>query len=306
MPAQPLLTHGIVASVVIGKGVTLDAMFRAVVLASVVAAAAACTSDEPTRQYTLVGQIIALAPERKEVTIKHQDIKDFMPGMTMPFPVRDQALLDGRQAGDLVTATLVIGDTTTYLSTLTKIGHEPVSAQPVSAPGVRDGEVVADAAFVDERGSPRRLGDLRGHRVALTFIYTRCPVPDFCPLMNKHFATLQDAVRQRRDLSDVRLLSVTLDPAYDTPPVLKAHAQLFHADPKIWSFLTGEPAALNTFAAQFGIYREPDDKDPTQIIHSLRTAVIGADGRLVKNTTGNDWTPTELLAQLAATPAPAH
>jgi len=281
-------------------------MFRVVVLAGVVAAATACAHQEPTRQYTVVGQIVAIAPERKEVTIKHQDIKDFMPGMTMAFPVKDKALLDGRQPGDLVTATLVIGDTTTHLSTLAKTGHEPVAAQPVSAPGVRDGELVADAAFVDESGSPRRLADLRGHRVALTFIYTRCPVPDFCPLMNRHFATLQDAVRQRRDLADVRLLSVTLDPAYDTPPVLKAHATLFHADPKIWSFLTGDPQALDTFAAQFGIYREADDTDPSQIVHSLRTAVIGADGRLVKNTTGNDWTPTELLAQIAATSAPAH
>ena len=280
-------------------------MVRLVVLAGVVAAAAACTS-EPTKEYTVIGQIVAVSPERKDVTIKHEDIKDFMPGMTMAFPVKDAALLDGRQPGDLVTATLVIGDTTTHLSALTKTGHAPVAAQPSTGPSVREGELVNDATFVDESGTPRRLADLHGHRVALTFIYTRCPVPDYCPLMNRHFAALQDAVRQRRDLTDVRLLSVTLDPAYDTPPILKAHARLFDADPKIWSFLTGEPAALDTFAAQFGIYREPDDKDPSQIIHSLRTAVIGADGRLVKNTTGNDWTPTELLAQIAATPAASH
>ena len=281
-------------------------MFRLVVLASLVAAAAACSSPERTKEYTLIGQIIAVSPERKEVTIRHQDIKDFMPGMTMAFPVKEAALLDGKQPGDLVTATLVIGDTITHLSTLTKTGHQPVAAQPSTGPSVREGELVNDAAFVDENGTPRRLADLHGHRVALTFIYTRCPVPDFCPLMNKHFAAVQEALRQRRDLADVRLLSVTLDPAYDTPPILKAHARLFQADPKVWSFLTGESAALDTFAAQFGIYREPDDKDPSQIIHSLRTAVIGADGKLVKNNTSNDWTPTELLAQIAATPAPSH
>ena len=279
---------------------------RVVLLATLVAAAAACTKQEPTRQYTVVGQIIAVSPERKEVTIRHQDIKGFMPGMTMAFPVKDAALLEGREPGDLVTATLVIGDTTTHLSTLTRTGHAAVVAEPSTGPSVREGELVADAAFVDESGTPRRLADLRGHRVALTFIYTRCPLPDYCPLMNRHFRTLQDAVQKRPDLADVRLLSVTLDPAYDTPPVLGQHAKLFKADPKIWSFLTGEPAALDTFAAQFGIYREADADDPSQITHSLRTAVIGADGRLVKNTAGNDWTPTELLAQLAATPAAAH
>ena len=281
------------------------AAVRVVLLATVVAAAA-CSRQEPTRQYTVVGQILAVSPERKEVTIKHQDIKDFMPGMTMAFPVKDVALLEGRQPGDLVTATLVIGDTTTHISTLTKTGHEAVVAEPSTGPSVREGELVADAAFVDESGTPRHLADLRGHRLALTFIYTRCPIPDFCPLMNRHFKTLQDAVQKRSDLADVRLISVTLDPAYDTPPVLKAHAKTFQADPKVWSFLTGEPAALDTFAAQFGIYREADANDPSQITHSLRTAVIGADGRLVKNTSGNDWTPTELLAQLAATPAAAH
>jgi protein SCO1/2 len=269
-------------------------------------ASAACTRQEPTRQYTVVGQIIAVAPERREVTIKHHDIENFMPAMTMPFQVKDAALLDGKQPGDLVTATLEIGDTTAHLSALNKTGHEEVAAETSTGPSVREGEVVADAAFIDERGSPRRLSDLRGHRVAVTFIYTRCPIPDFCPLMNRHFAAVQDEVRQRSDLADVRLLSVTLDPAYDTPPVLQAHARLFKADPKIWSFLTGDPEALATFAAQFGIYSEVDANDPSQIVHSLRTAVIGADGRLVKNTSGNDWTPTELLAQLAATPAAAH
>jgi protein SCO1/2 len=281
-------------------------MVRVVVVAGMLAAVAACSRQEPTRQYTVVGQIIAVAPERREVTIKHHDIENFMPAMTMPFTVKDPSLLDGKQAGDLVTATLEIGDTTAHLSSLNRTGHEAVAVEPQTGPSVREGEMVADAAFVDERGAPRKLADLRGHRVALTFIYTRCPVPDYCPLMNRHFAAVQDAVRQRRDLSDVRLLSVTLDPAYDTPPVLEAHARLFKADPKIWSFLTGDPDTLATFAAQFGIYREVDASDPSQIIHSLRTAVIGPDGRLVKNTSGNDWTPTELLAQLAATPAAAH
>ena len=271
-----------------------------------VLAAAACGREEPTREYTVVGQIVAVSSERPEVTIKHEDIKDFMPAMTMPFPVKDRSLLEGRQPGDLVTATLVIGETTVHLSSLEKTGHQPLD--PSTAAGVagaREGEPVTDARFVDENGKPRTLADLRGHRVALTFIYTRCPVPDFCPLMNRHFATVQESLRRRTDLRDVRLLSVTLDPEYDRPPVLKAQAEAYGADPAIWSFLTGETKDLQTFASQFGIYSEADPQSG-EIIHSLRTVVIDGEGRLVRNTSGNDWTPAELLADLTRTPAPAR
>ena len=271
-----------------------------------VLAAAACGREEPTREYTVVGQIVAVSSERPEVTIKHEDIKDFMPAMTMPFPVKDRSLLEGRQPGDLVTATLVIGETTVHLSSLEKTGHQPLD--PSAAAGVagaREGEPVTDARFVDENGKPRTLADLRGHRVALTFIYTRCPVPDFCPLMNRHFATVQESLRRRTDLRDVRLLSVTLDPEYDRPPVLKAQAETYGADPAIWSFLTGETKDLQAFASQFGIYSEADPQSG-EIIHSLRTVVIDGEGRLVRNTSGNDWTPAELLADLTRTPAPAR
>ena len=280
-------------------------MARVAILALVLAAAT-CGRAEPTREYTVVGQIVALAPERPEVTIKHEDIKDFMPAMTMPFPVKDRSLLDGRQPGDLVTATLVIGDTTVHLSSLEKTGHQPLDTSETPGDGgAREGEPVTDARFVDENGKPRTLADLRGHRVALTFIYTRCPVPDFCPLMNRNFATVQESLRRRKDLRDVRLLSVTLDPEYDRPPVLKAQAKVYGADPAIWSFLTGETKDLQAFASQFGIYSETDAQSG-EIVHSLRTAVIDGDGRLVRNTPSNDWTPAELLADLTRTPAPAR
>lgn len=280
-------------------------MMRVLLLVSALAAAA-CGRAENTREYTLVGQIVSIAPERREVTIKHDDIEGFMPGMTMPFTVRDAALLEGRTPGDLVTATLVYSDTSAHLSSITRTGYREVDAAPSAERGLREGELLPDATFVDERGATRKLSDLRGHRAVVTFIYTRCPVPDFCPLMNRNFAQLQDAVRGRADLSDVRLLSVTLDPAYDTPPVLAKHARVFRADPAIWSFLTGEPPALRDFASQFGIYSEVDPDQPDEIVHSLRTAVIGADGRLVSNTAGNEWKPGDILAQLEKAAAPRH
>jgi protein SCO1/2 len=270
---------------------------------------AACGRAEPEpKQYELTGQILALAPERREVTIRHEDIEGFMPAMTMPFIVEDAALLDGRQPGDLVTATLVVGETSAHLSVLTTTGHAPIEDPP--APGgaliLRPGDPVTDAAFLDQDGAPRTLRDFQGHRVALTFIYTRCPLPDFCPLMNRHFAALQKAITSDRALADVRLVTVTLDPAYDTPPVLKAHARVFDADPARWSFLTGAPEDLSAFATQFGIYLEVDPKDPSQIAHNLRTIVIGPDNRVVTTHTGNDWTPSDLLADLATAAPSTH
>ncbi|HEX5110887.1 MAG TPA: SCO family protein [Vicinamibacterales bacterium] len=284
-------------------------MVRCVVLLlAVLAAGAACRNAPPEKQYELKGQILAIAPERREVTIRHEEIKGLMMGMTMPFTVQDAALLEGREPGDLVTATLVVWDTGAHLTTLTRTGHEAVAAPaPSGAPAeIREGELIADEALVDQDGASRPIASLRGHRIALTFVYTRCPIPDFCPRMNRQFAQVQKAIQADRALADVRLLTVTLDPAYDRPPVLKAHARHFGADPAVWSFLTGNPEEVKRFGQQFGVYTETDAQDPSQIIHNLRTAVIGPDGRVVKLRSGKEWTPSELIADLKATPAAAN
>ena len=141
--------------------------------------------DANTRQFELQGQILAVRPERHEVVIKHQDIKGFMQGMTMPFTVRDDALMAGKKPGDLVTATLVVGETQAYLSTLTTTGHAELSeAAPPPAPDILEpGQTVKDATLVDQDNTPRQFSTFKGHRLAVTFIYTRCPLPDFCPLM---------------------------------------------------------------------------------------------------------------------------
>ena len=270
--------------------------------------AAGCNQapESQTRTYQLTGQIVGMAPERREVTIRHEDIPNFMPGMTMPFTVGEAELLDGKTPGDLVTGTLVVGDTAAHLSTLTKTGHSPLQETAGQPAFLRPGTPVADAPLVDQSGAARPLSSLRGHRVALTFIYTRCPLPEFCPLMDRHFAAVQKALAGKPGLADVRLVSVTLDPEFDTPAVLAAHAARLRADPGVWSFLTGEPAVVRGFEEQFGIYNERSTDDPAQITHNLRTAVIDPDGRVVKIITGNDWTPAGLLDDLAAAPAPGH
>jgi len=269
----------------------------------------ACNREPPARQYEMTGQILAIDTARKEVLIKHESIEGFMPAMTMPFPVKDDALLAGREPGDLVTATLVVAETSAHLSSLTRTGHAPLDTPPPVSDAPRvlmPGEQVADALLVDQQARPRPFSSFRGHRVAITFTYTRCPLPEFCPLMDRHFVAVQKALQSTPGLSDVRLVTVTLDPEFDKPAVLSGHAARLKADPAIWSFVTGEPDAVAAFARQFGIYTEKDLGTGANLTHNLRTAIVDADGRMAKVHSGNDWTPADLVADLKATPAPAH
>ena len=263
--------------------------------------AIACSQAPPARQYELNGQILEVRADRNEVVISHEDIKGFMPGMTMPFKVRPASLLDGRKSGELVRATLVVEEVDAYLSSLTRTGEAPLPETPVAAPTpttVQPGQQAPDAALVDQDGAPVFVSSFKGRPVALTFIYTRCPIPDFCPLMDRNFKAVQDAIRQTPALSKAKLLSITLDPAYDTPAILKPYAARLEADPAIWSFLTGDVVEVAKFGEQFGLYIEHDKTSSINVIHNLRTAVIDPSGRVVSIHNGNRWTTSELLADL--------
>ena len=276
---------------------------------TLVALIAACNREPPARQYELQGQILGIEPARKEVLIRHDAIAGFMPAMTMPFTVKDGGLLSGREPGDLVTATLVVTDLNAHLSSLTRTGHAPIEA-PAAASNtphiLLPGEPVEDAPLVDQEGKPRPFSGFKGHRVAITFIYTRCPLPEFCPMMDRQFVAVQKSIAGENDLRDVRLVTATMDPEFDTPAVLSDHAERLKADPAVWTFLTGPPAAVTTFALQFGIFTEKDLGTGANLTHNLRTAIVDADGRIVNVRSGRDWTPADLVADLTATPAPAH
>ena len=272
--------------------------------------AAACGSPPEPRRFELKGQILSINAERQEVLVAHEDIPGFMSAMTMPYKVQDAALLEGKEAGDLFTATLVVEEVNAYLSILTKTGHAPVpdtaSAPLITAADLlNEGDVAPDRVLVDQDRTPRLMVSLRGHRVALTFMYTRCPLPDFCPKMDRNFAQVQAMLKADPALADVRLVSVTLDPEFDTPSVLKAHAQGLKADPAIWHFVTGDREEVMAFAKAFGVTAEPTEPG-AMMVHNLRTAVIGPDGRMVKVQSGTEWTPAELVADLKAAPAPAR
>jgi protein SCO1/2 len=261
----------------------------------------ACGEPEAQR-YELRGQILALRPEASEVLIKHGDIENFMPGMTMPFKVRNARLLDGMTVGDLVTAELRVGKNEAWIAALEKTGSAAVEA-PAAIPAasfiapLAEGDAVPDTVLTDQEGRPLSLGDWRGRAVAVTFIYLRCPLPQFCPLMDRRFAEVQLAVERDPALADrVRLLSVSFDPEADTPAALAAHAAKLGAHPARWRFATAPAATIDRFAAHFGVnvIREAD----RTITHNLRTALVGPDGRIAAIHGGSDWTADQLVAEL--------
>ena len=265
-----------------------------------------CTA-ESDRRFPLKGQILAIAagtrPDgRREITVKHDDIPNFMPAMTMAYVVRQPALLNGLTPGDFVTATLVNQDAEFYLTDLKKTGHAdlPPEVRTMKIMDVRQpGDEVPDDPLQDQSGATRKLSDWRGRAIAVTFVYTRCPLPDFCPLMDRRFRELQRAIAADARLRDrVHLVSVTFDPAHDTPAVIEAHARARGADPQTWSYLTGPAAAIDHFTSRFGVSAIQGTDAPQTITHNLRTAVVDRQGRLMTIHSGNEWTVEELLADL--------
>jgi protein SCO1/2 len=269
----------------------------------------------PERTHEVTGQVLGVRPEIREVRLAHDEIPGYMPAMAMSFAVKDPSLLQGLQRGDMVRATLVVTDTDAWLSSIDRTGHAPVveaadtdEAQSPAAPPpdlLEPGQPVPDLTFTDQDDRTFMLAGVRGRAVALTFIYTRCPLPNFCPRMDRLFLAVQKEVAGRQDLRGrVQLVSVSFDPAFDTPAVLKQHAASIGADLDSWRFVTADPGAIDSFATRFGVSIVRETNGTLEITHNLRTAVIGPDGRLLKVFPGSDWTPQQVVAELAAALAP--
>lgn len=255
--------------------------------------------------YDLRGQVISIYSLNNEITIKHGEIPGFMPAMTMPFKVKDLSLLEGRMPGDFIEAKLVVTRKETYLTDLVKVGFEElISNEPLKRllngiTQLRIGDLLPDTAFIDQDNKIQPIKAYRGKQLILTFIYTRCPMPNFCPLMDLRFQTLQKAILTSKELKEAtRLISISFDPDYDTPEILKQHGDGLKADYEVWSFLSGERKSIINFAEHFGITVAQNENFPEDIAHSLRTAIVDTSGKLVKVFRGNEWTTDEILQEL--------
>ncbi len=259
----------------------------------------ACRQDPPVREYTVVGQVITVQPATPQrITIKHQDIEGFMPAMTMPFEVRDAAVLESTKPGDLVRATLSVQGVEAWISAVTVTGHAPLPEAPPPGQGLGLGDAVPDAELVAASGEPVTVAAYRGQPLVLTFTYTRCPFAEFCPAIDQRFLALQRAVTGEAALTSVRLLSVSLDPEYDQPAVLRAHAEKLGVNRDVWELATGDPETVAAFGRQFGLDVRRTGDTAADISHNLRTVVIGPDGRIAAMLTGADWQPATVLETL--------
>jgi len=239
--------------------------------------------------------------ENHQASISHEKIPGYMPAMTMSFNVRNDSELENMKPGDAIAFRLCVTRDDAWVEEIRKTGGSPVPLfTPAPAALIRElnpGDVMPDVELVSHQNKKIRLGDYRSKVVALTFIYTRCPLPTYCPLINQKFKTVQELM-SRLDAGDGwRLLSISMDPESDTPDALADFAKNFGADEQHWTFATGETAAVRQFGGAVGL--EFNTRDG-QINHNLRTVVVDGDGRIRHIFRGNTWSPQELVAEMHA------
>jgi protein SCO1/2 len=268
-------------------------------------AISSCTGSQ-VRHYELTGQVLAIDPARSELTIAHEAIPGYMQAMTMPFRVKEPSSLGRLKPGNLVRARLVVTPDDGFLDRLETTGYRDVRPGGVVPATARDeyileGDRVPDVDFIDHTGTKRRLLGQVGVATVMSFIYTRCPFPTFCPLMDRNFAALQRLlVQDSRLAAKVRLLSVTIDPSYDTPAVLLEHAKRVKADLETWLFVTPDEAVPGTLAQRFGVTTSRDAKSGL-IVHNLTTVLVDPSGTVSRIFRGNDWKPEEVCDLLERT-----
>ena len=272
-------------------------------------AAPACKRDAPPpagQRYPLKGKVVEVDLANRKVTIAHEDIPGFMPAMTMPFVVleKDAALLRGMGPGDEITATLVAPDSRYWLEDVVVVKKGTPDPNATPAPRAHEphpGDAMPDVGLVDQDGKPLRLADYHGKAVALTFVFTRCPLPDFCPLMMKKFAAAHATLAKDGALaSRTHLLTISFDTRHDTPDVLSAFGKPFQKTAKPfthWTLATGKEEAIRALGGALELDYLEENRSFT---HNLRTAVLDPEGRLRRLFRGSDWTPEELVAELKA------
>jgi protein SCO1/2 len=264
-------------------------------------------SDEPRgadrQTFAVNGVVKELEPDGKTAVIQHEAISNYMAAMTMPFEVRDPKELRGLKAGDAISFHLVVTSKEGWIEDVA-LRQKSADASPAPAAvhisravePLEEGDLLPDYHFTNELGQAVSLGQYKGHEIAFTFFFTRCPFPNFCPRMTANFAEAEAQLRQRLDApAGWHLFSISFDPTNDTPQLLETYAKNEHYDPGHWSFLTGDPAQVGELADQFG---ESFWWENGSIGHNLRTVVVDARGRVRKIYSGNKWTSAELVQEM--------
>jgi len=261
----------------------LGKMRRLVTLAVILVPLAAKT-------YSVDGIVVAVDAQARTMLVSHRAIPRYMPAMLMPFRAESTAQLAALHPGARIEFDLAVTKDGSVARNIRSTGA-PDAALPAPAEKLAIGSTLPDFQLIDQSGRTLRTGDLRGKVVVIDFIYTRCPLPDVCPRLSAAFALLQRHFHDRTGDS-LMLLSVTVDPAFDTPAVLAEYARRWAAGSG-WRFLTGDVAPL---AASLGeIYWA----DEGSIGHNSTTSIFGRDGRLTAQVDGSNYRPDQLVNLVA-------
>jgi protein SCO1/2 len=285
---------------ILGRGV-LAAALIALFLAT-----SACRRkpEVHAKYYQLKGTVISVDVGHEQIIVNHEAIPGFMEAMAMSYGVKDDAALKQLKPGDRITARVVVTSDDVWLDNIVIVQKAAANTPPPELdqhiPQADD--MVPDFTFVNQDGRRVHFRSYRGKAVLLTFIYTRCPFPNYCPLMTRNFEDINNQLAAHHALNTrTRLLSLSFDPGHDTPAVLKAYGQRYagknDAGFRHWQFASVPSAELKDVSRFFGFTYE---EQGGQIVHSLSTALVGPDQKLFRWYSGNGWSPSEVLEDVKA------
>ncbi|MGA3007032.1 MAG: SCO family protein [Opitutaceae bacterium] len=284
--------------------------------ASLLTLLAACSRSESTasiddgppgeKRWPLRGQIVSIDAGHKTLRVQHEEIAGLMPAMTMDYPVGPGDLANAKpgerirgllvQAGGDFRLERILPDDASDNATMAAAAQALRQDTMVRGPHpYREvGETVPDFALYDQEGRVVQMSRFRGKQIMLNFIYTRCPIATMCPASTAKMIMTQQLAR-KTGVKNLELVSISMDPAYDTPGVLKDYAQARGIDLSNFSFLTGPPSAVQDLLAQFGVIAEFKDG---LLNHTLATLLIDENGTIVWRADGGEWEPSEFVGKM--------
>ena len=274
-----------------------------VILALLLVSGCQNASKQPAKTYSLRGKVLEIDPATQRILLQHEAVPGYMEAMTMPYKVSDPAAIPELHVNDQISANLAVLPSGAELRNVVVTGQAVPNAIPkVQYHVLRPGDAVPDFQLINQSGQRIHLAQYRGKVLLLTFIYTRCPLDDFCPRMSRNFAEIEHQLTGDKEMSaKTHLLSISFDTAYDKPAVLRSYGEAYTGNYNKekfthWEFAAPDAPTLTRMTQFFDV--GITGTDPQSIIHSLSTVMIGPDGKVIEWLPTNDWKPADVLADM--------
>jgi protein SCO1/2 len=258
------------------------------------------------------GVVRKISEKENKIHIEHEEIPNYMGAMTMPFSVRDKNEFELIREGDEIKFELNVTDKKSWIEKIDvvlrpkreqlSIKNKPTNSLTLEEnEPLRVGDELPNYSLINQENKKIQLTSFRGRILVFTFMYTRCPIPDFCPRMSQHFREVYETLKDVNINKDWHLLSISFDPDFDTPEILKNYSKAFSPDLKKWSFVTGNTPVIDEIISRFGIIVRRPKASITDWDHNLRTVIVDPNGVIQTIYIGNLWTPETLVHDLKRT-----